>query len=194
MGRALRVDVMDERLLAAVDKVFEAAGVTYALTGRTAAALWGAPEAEREEVEVLARLAPGDVDDLLVTARAQGMGVDPGLAGLAAETGEHLTLFPSGATFVDVRPARGMHDMAALRTRLPHDAPAGRVWVCTVEETIARLLDEGTEDALLAAQRLRVRHAERLDLGYLGRRCEELGVAHLLREIAGEPTVPRPAA
>ena len=175
---------MDEAILAKVHRAFSHAGVEYALVGRTAARLWGAPFSDRlEEVEVLARLPPGDADDLVAAARVQGLDADPGLVSLAVESGEHLTLFPGGEAFVDVKPARGASDLAALRARVDMALDEAEVAVATVEETIARLLDDGDEAAVEAARFLASRRRAELDLGYLGQRCEELRVAHLLREV-----------
>jgi hypothetical protein len=175
---------MDEAVLAKVHRAFTDAGVEYALVGRTAARVWGAPvEPAQGEIEVLARIAPGEADDLLAAARAQGFDADPGLAELAVESGEHLTLFPGGEAFVDVKPARGASDLAALRARVDVVRDEAEVTVATVEETIARLLDAGDEESLVAARHLVREHRSMLDLGYLGQRSEELRVGALLREV-----------
>lgn len=177
---------MDEDVVERVHRAFADARLEYALVGRTAARLWGAPAAERGEVEVLARVLPGEADRLLAAAKAVGFEADAGLAGLALEGGDHLTLFPGGEAFVDVKPARGAADLATLRTRVALPLGDTDVMAAPVEDTVARLLDEGGEDNLEAARALLERHAGRLDEGFLGQRCEELRVAWLLREVRGE--------
>jgi hypothetical protein len=165
-------------------RAMEQARLDYVLVGRSAAALWGATEV-REEVDALVRLEPGGADKLLAAAKAGGFDAEPGLAALAVESGEHLSLF-SGPLYVDVKPARGASDLAALRTRVPMHIGPARVWAATLEETVARLLDEGTEASLEGARRLLRDHGAQVDAAYLGQRCEELGVAHLLREVQAE--------
>jgi hypothetical protein len=186
---------MDAALVARVHRAFSDAGVDYALVGRTAASLWEAPMGPRQhgsgqaEVEVLAFLPPGEVDGLLAAAAAQGFTTDAGLAAHAVEGGEHLTLFPrEGGAFVDVKPARGASDLAALRARTEFPLGAGVVHAATLEETVVRLLDEGSQDSLDLAKALLQRWTGEVDPGYLGQRAEELRVGHLLREVGG-PTL-----
>ncbi|MCA1814055.1 MAG: hypothetical protein LC624_08910 [Halobacteriales archaeon] len=173
-------------LAARLHRALEPQGLAYVLVGQAAAAHWGA-SVPVEQLDVLVKLDPGQADRLLAGAEAQGFEAESGLAALAVEQGDHLSLFSPGAeAFVDVKAARGAGDMAALRTRLGEDLGGERVSVATREECIARLLDAGSEPDLDAARELLGLHGAELDRGYLGQRCEELHVAHLLHELVDE--------
>lgn len=172
---------MDETLLVKIGRVFDRAGVEYALVGRSAARLHGASDGDLE-VEALARLTEEDLDQVLAAARAAGLGVDAGLASLAVSEGEHLTLFPGGDAYVDVKPARSASDLATLRTRISVAVEGGVVMAASAEDTVARLLDQGDVGSFEAAREVLMAKAAELDRGLLGERCEELHVTHLLRE------------
>jgi hypothetical protein len=182
---------LDAPLLERIHELFEAAEIPYALAGRSAAAWWGAPSGT-QEVEVVARVEPEETSELLAAAAAHGFEVDGGLAFMAAESGEHLSLFPGSARFVDVKLAQGAADSAALRMRVKARTPRGPFWVASLEETIARLLDEETTEAIALAAKLWKHHFAGLDPAYLGQRCEELGVTRLLREIEDMVAPPTP--
>ena len=178
------------QVVAQVHEALQAAGLPYAVVGRAAGAVWGSGQ-RPEQVDVVVKLEPGHADALIAGARSHGFETEAGLAELAAEHGDHLTLFPEEGPYVDVKPARGASDMAALRTAVERNVDGGEASLATLEETIARLLAEGTEEDVLAARRLLALHRAEVDPGYLGQRCEELGVAHLLREVQGEAPGPR---
>lgn len=168
----------------AVFDALDRRGIRYFVTGSVAASVYGVLR-QSQDTDVVVELDISQWDDLCADLGPGFVIAEPidfGMFSMAS------IIERDTADKVDVILAARDFERSAMERRRPADVPGlGQVWINSVEDLILAKLawSEGTSELQLrdCAQLLRLQPSS-LDLDYLARWAERLGVSELLRQVS----------
>jgi hypothetical protein len=165
-----------EGLINALADVFNNLSIDYVIVGGVAVVSWGNLRTTRD-VDIIISIGEKDVEDLVDALQGRDLAVSADDVRNSLEEKTHFTVFDKLSDFhADIKGTYTGHDESALRRRREVEIGDMTVYIASPEEIIAMKLFYGSEQDIKDAEGVYLRQKNRLDLPYLKKLCDELGV------------------
>lgn len=163
-----------------VSEVLAELGIDYVIVGGIAVGAWGNVRTTLD-VDIIMDLEGKDLMMLRSALKREGFDVAAGDMKDALKEKSHFTIFDEQSDFhIDVKGCYGFKEKRTLETKKAVKVRSRKIFLASAEDTIANKLVFGSEQDLKDAMGIYVRQMGKLDMKYLQRICDEIGVGEKL--------------